>query len=147
MLAQPGQQLQGGRTAGDLVVEDDHVAAAHVSDDRGDRDPVVVVALLGARRYRQAETLGLAAHRLLVRHLAQRKYRLTKLPARGREQEPALVPLKIDGTMQFRPLRPIDPPYVMTSRQPLAAQPPGISAGSAILKGTTSLPLAMSSCT
>ena len=58
LLGQPVKQLEYGGTAGDLVVEDDHVPPGHVADDRRDDHLLVVDPLLGPGRDRHAEPAG-----------------------------------------------------------------------------------------
>ena len=70
-------------------------------------------------RHRQAQPRRLRPHRVLVHHAADREHRALQLRPRRREQEPALVALRIHRTVQFRPLRPVDPPHIMPGGQPL----------------------------
>jgi hypothetical protein len=54
-FAQFPEQFDHRAALGDLVVEHDHVAACHVTDDRGDLDPVLGEPLLGPGRDRHPE--------------------------------------------------------------------------------------------
>jgi oligopeptidase B len=81
LLGQPGQQLEHGRAARDLIVEDDHVPVGHVADDGGGPHLGIADPFLRARRHRHAEPAGEIRGALGVAEVRRHHHGAGQVPA------------------------------------------------------------------